>query len=182
MEKENAVPDNAQEVNLPPKSGKKAKFKRWKVVFYTSDIHPRVMLKKTKVQSRKRTTTAKLHLAKSASEKRKDVVYFYPNPNPKIHKLPGAYYSKLKNDNPNDLIENTELNKWKISSEGKKKMRESLKEKERMRKTMEKKKQAKKKQRAKKKQAYPAKDQTPRRLRLCKLIKSLFRKKGKKTP
>ena len=182
MEKENAVPDNAQEVDLPPKSGKIAKFKKWKVVFYTSDIHPRVMLKPTKIQGRKRTATAKLHLAKSPSEKRKDVVYFYPNPNPNIHGLPGAYYSKLKNDNPDELIENTELKKWRVSSDGKRKRRKSLREKERMRKTMEMKKQAKKKQRATKKQAYPAKDQTPRRLRLCNVIKSLFHKKGKKTP
>lgn len=127
------------------KNAKKAKpvrFWKWKIAYAENDIHPRVMLKKVNLHKKRKITNAKLHLPKSKDEQRSDVTYFYPNPNPAIKDLPGAYYNSLSNDEQTKFQNDSKLRKWKISDDGKAKMRSSLKEKEKMRKLLAKKKQA----------------------------------------
>ena len=145
-------------------------------MFRRGDNHPRAIIKKTKINGKGKVVNAKLHLYKAGDNTRDDIILFEPNPNPRNKGTPGAFYKAIKNDDPANMYRNPETDKWKISRDGKRKMRQRVRERDKERKKQER----QRKLNQKKKQAYQSGAQKLRLPRLCKVIKSLFHHKNKK--
>lgn len=150
MEEKAEKETNEQQENKEKAPRKKARYHRWTVAYKGNERHPRVMIAKKKTEKGKRIVNAKLHLTKDGeTEDESKFIYFSPNPNPEITDRDGAFYRHIRYDDPNLFVTNDEFKKWKVSKDGRKKMKfrykEQIKNQKALKKAIESKKKENKK-------------------------------------
>ena len=131
------------------------------------------MIRKRKVNGKNKISNAELHQPKDENEARTDVIYFYPNPNPKSKVKKGVFYEEIRHDRRSCLKSSRRFKSWKASDDGFAKMEQGELEPTRRG-------QEQKENKKRKKQAYRSECTNARTLSLFAFIKSLFHHKNKK--